>query len=114
VDDEDALVFLVTRYLRKRGFRVAGFSDPAAAAAEFAARSQQYDVVVTDLAMPGMSGFELARTVRAARTDVPIIMMSGFVRPEDRDAAVASGVTDILLKPSTIDDLGKAIERQLA
>jgi PAS domain S-box-containing protein len=114
VDDEDALVFLVTRYLRKRGFRVAGFSDPAAAAAEFAARAKQYDVVVTDLAMPGMSGFELARTVHATRPDVPIIMMSGFVRPEDRDAALASGVTDILLKPSTIDDLGKAIERQLA
>jgi signal transduction histidine kinase len=113
LDDEEALVFLVTRYLRKLGYAVAGFSKPTAAVAEFLAHPDLYDVVVTDLSMPGMSGFDVARTIRAVKPDIPIILMSGFVRPEDHVTAESVGVTQVLLKPSTVDDLGWAIHREL-
>jgi len=63
--------------------------------------------------MPQMSGFEVASAIRARSVAVPVIMMSGYLRPEDRTRAAALGVREILLKPSTVDDLGAAIDRQL-
>jgi nitrogen-specific signal transduction histidine kinase/CheY-like chemotaxis protein len=113
LDDEDALVFLVTRYLRRLGYRVTGYSDPAEAVREFTAHPEQFDVVVTDLSMPGMSGFDVVKAMRYQRPGVPVIMMSGFVRPEDRERAAVLGVNQLLFKPSTVDELGQAIDREL-
>jgi len=66
-------------------------------------------VVVTDLSMPGMSGFELATELQKLRPDIPILMTSGYVRPEDREAARQQGVRDLLLKPYTAAELGEAL-----
>lgn len=111
VDDEDALVYLVTHTLQRLGYQVSGFTDPAQALVEFGKNPAAFDVVVTDVAMPGMSGFNLSRAVLAIRPDVPIIMTSGYVRPQDRVAAQQIGVRDLILKPDTLDELGRALER---
>lgn len=66
-------------------------------------------MVVTDLSMPGMSGFELATELQKLRPDIPILMTSGYVRPEDREAARQQGVRDLLLKPYTVAELGEAL-----
>jgi len=113
IDDESALVFLVTRYLTRLGYQVTGTSDPREALRVFDADPGGFDLVVTDLSMPQMSGFDVARAIRARREAVPVLMMSGYLRPEDRARAAALGVREILLKPSTVDDLGAAIDRQL-
>ena len=113
IDDESALVFLVTRYLTRLGYQVTGTSDPQEALRVFDADPGSFDLVVTDLSMPQMSGFEVASAIRARSVAVPVIMMSGYLRPEDRTRAAALGVREILLKPSTVDDLGAAIDRQL-
>jgi len=55
VDDESALVHLATRTLERLGYRVTGYHDPAQALQEFQARPDAFDVVMTDLSMPGMS-----------------------------------------------------------
>jgi CheY-like chemotaxis protein len=73
-----------------------------------------YDVVVTDLSMPGMSGFHLARALLDARADIPILVTSGYVRPQDRDAARTLGVRELILKPDTIDELGHSLARLFA
>jgi len=106
-------VFLVTRYLTRLGYQVTGTSDPREALRVFDADPGGFDLVVTDLSMPQMSGFDVARAIRARREAVPVLMMSGYLRPEDRARAAALGVREILLKPSTVDDLGAAIDRQL-
>jgi CheY-like chemotaxis protein len=72
LDDESALVVLATRMLKRLGYRVEPFSDPERALEAFRARAQSFDVVVTELSMPGKRGFEFARAVRTIRTDVPI------------------------------------------
>jgi PAS domain S-box-containing protein len=113
IDDERALVFLVTRFLTRLGYQVTGTSDPQEALRVFDANPGHFDLVVTDLSMPQMSGFDVARAIRARSEAVPVIMMSGYLRPEDRARATALGVREILLKPSTVDDLGAAIDRQL-
>ena len=113
IDDESALVFLVTRFLTRLGYQVTGTSDPLEALRVFEADPGRFDLVVTDLSMPQMSGFDVARAIRARSEVVPVIMMSGYLRPEDRTRAAALGVREILVKPSTVDDLGAAIDRQL-
>jgi DNA-binding NarL/FixJ family response regulator len=64
--------------------------------------------------MPTMSGFDVAKAMIGVRPDISILMMSGYVRSEDRDAALASGVKELMLKPSTIEELADAIDRQVA
>ena len=113
VDDEHALVQLARRALERLGYQVTGYHDPAEALQDFKARPDAFDVVVTDLSMPGMSGFELARAVLATRPDIPLLMTSGYVRAQDEETARKIGVRAVILKPSTADDLGKVLDRVL-
>lgn len=113
VDDEDALVFLGERVLERLGYRVSGYTDPAQALRDFTARPQDFDVVVTDLSMPGMSGFHLAQSLLEVRADLPIVMTTGYVRPQDRETARRCGVRELILKPDTIDELGSTLDRLL-
>jgi PAS domain S-box-containing protein len=114
VDDEDALVFLIARVLRKLGYRVSTFVDPIEALAAFKADPFAYDALITDLAMPGMAGTDFARQALAVRKDVPVVMTSGYVRPEDRELAIASGVRELVLKPNTVDALGEVLHKLLS
>jgi CheY-like chemotaxis protein len=111
IDDEPALVQLTMRSLTRLGYRVTGFSDPMQALDAFCAAPQDFDVIITDLSMPGMSGFDLARAILAVRGDIPIIVTSGYVRPQDEEAAMNLGVHAIVLKPDTVDELVQALDR---
>jgi PAS domain S-box-containing protein len=113
VDDEEALVFLVQLGLQRLGYQVTGFTDSARAVREFQARPRDFDAVVTDLSMPGMSGFDLARELLATRPDVPILVTSGFLRPEDQQNAERIGVRGLTLKPDTIEELCRNVDRLL-
>jgi DNA-binding NtrC family response regulator len=110
VDDEELLVELVTRTLERLGYRVSGFVDAELALAAFRARPQHFDVVVTDLSMTRMSGFDLAQALQAIRPDVPIVMTSGYVKAEDQERAMRMGLRDLILKPDTVDQLGRALD----
>jgi CheY-like chemotaxis protein len=111
VDDEEALVFLGKRMLERLGYRVTGHTDATVALEEFQAKPGDFDVVVTDLSMPKMSGFALARELQAIRPDVPIVLTSGYVRPEDQEKALGMGLRDLILKPSTIEQLGRTLDQ---
>ncbi|HXP82142.1 MAG TPA: PAS domain S-box protein [Verrucomicrobiae bacterium] len=109
VDDEEALVFLATRKLEHMGYKVSGFTDAENALREFRLRPDDFDLVVTDVSMPGMSGLELARELIAVRANIPIIVTSGYVRPEDEAKAEEIGIREFLLKPVTIDALTRTL-----
>jgi CheY-like chemotaxis protein len=113
VDDEEALVYLADRTLTRLGYRVAGFTDPRQALQAFRARPEEFDAVVTDVSMPGMSGPELARELLQIRPGVPIVITSGFVRPEDVAAAKQLGIRDLILKPNTVEELGRVLDATL-
>jgi len=105
VDDEEALVYLATRKLEHLGYKVSGFTDAETALREFRLRPGDFDLVVTDVSMPRMSGLELARELIALRPNIPVIATSGYVRPEDEAKAEQIGVREFLLKPVKIDAL---------
>jgi CheY-like chemotaxis protein len=113
IDDEEALVYLMTRVLQKSGYRVTGFSDAEQALGELRDRPRDFDVIVTDLSMPGMSGFHVARAIQQIRDDLPVVITSGYVRAEDRETAKEVGVRDLVLKPDTVEELGRVLEKLL-
>ncbi|MET0499098.1 MAG: response regulator [Steroidobacteraceae bacterium] len=114
VDDEESLVYLVTRVLERLGYQVSAFNDPHAALACFRAQPFAYHALITDLAMPGLSGIEFTREVLAIRHDIPIVMTSGYIRAEDREQALAAGIRELVLKPNTVDALGDVLHRLLS
>ena len=109
VDDEEALVYLATRKLEHLGYKVSGFTDAESALQEFRLRPDEFDLVVTDVSMPRMSGLELARELIALRANIPIIATSGYLRPEDEAKAEEVGIREFLLKPVTIDTLTRTL-----
>jgi len=111
VDDEAAIVRVVARSLERTGFRVTACGAPEQALVEFRRAPGAFDVVLTDLSMPGMSGLEFARAVLAERRDLPVILMSGRLTEADRQLAHELGVREVLSKPVTPDELADAVRR---
>jgi PAS domain S-box-containing protein len=109
VDDEEAVVRLATLALTRRGYRVTACSDATAALRHFRRDPQAFDAVVTDLSMPGLSGFDCAREILKLRPDVPIVLASGYVRPEDEVTAKRIGIRAVVGKPAALDELGSLL-----
>jgi PAS domain S-box-containing protein len=114
IDDEDALVRLGTLNLTRQGFKVTGCTEPAAALREFHRDPDAFDAVVTDLSMPGMSGFECAREMLATRPDLPIVLTSGYIRPEDEAQAQSLGIRAVCSKPTALNELGEILSGVLS
>ena len=113
VDDEEPLVFLVTRMMQRMGYEVTGLTKAHDAIDAVRADPERFDLVISDLGMPGMSGMDLARELLALRSDLPVIITSGYVRPEDARRADEIGVRDIVLKPGTVAEMGQLIRERL-
>ncbi len=96
VDDDERLRSLLTRYLSSNGFRVS--AAPGAGEARALMKSMAFDLLILDVMMPGESGLELAKSVRAA-SGVPILMLTARGEPADRIAGLELGVDDYLPKP---------------
>lgn len=114
VDDEEALVELLGLRLRDLGWRVAGFLDPSAALDAFRAAPGDFDGVVCDLAMPGLGGFAIAREVLALRPATPVVLVSGYVQPEDVQRAGALGVRGFVEKGTRIEEIVRGIDAAFA
>jgi CheY-like chemotaxis protein len=106
-------VYLLTRILERLGYAVTGFIDAQVALDAFKADPNAFDVVVTDLSMPGLSGHDLAREILKIRPALPVVMTSGYVRAADRELALRTGVKELVLKPDTAQALGEVLHRLL-
>jgi signal transduction histidine kinase/CheY-like chemotaxis protein len=107
VDDEEEVAEVVADILTTAG-HVAVMAESGQAAVDLLA-GEAFDLVFTDLAMPGMTGWQVARAVKAKSSGVPVVMMSGFgveVAPEELRT---NGVDLVLSKPLQIQDVLRAI-----
>ncbi|MGQ0729613.1 PAS domain-containing hybrid sensor histidine kinase/response regulator [Acidovorax sp.] len=111
VDDDQALVFLVQRLLRRRGYEVSGYTDPHEATAALRAAPQAYDLLVTDYNMPGFCGVDLVREARLIRPDLPVALASGYVTAEIEQAALAEGAQALIHKPNDVEELCATVQR---
>lgn len=113
IDDEEPLVVLVTRILERSGYRCSATTDPRQALEWVAKNPQDFDLVLTDMNMPGMSGIDVARDVLALRPTLPVVITTGYVRAVDVAATRSLGIRDLVLKPDTIDELASLVARYL-
>ena len=105
VDDDEAMVYLVTRMLQKRGSRVSSFERAEQALAFIEAHPQDMDLLVTDYNMPGFSGLDVVRRVKLCRPDVPMVITSGHITPGMLAESLTEGVCQVLSKQDSVEDL---------
>jgi CheY-like chemotaxis protein len=112
-DDNDDTRAMYGVLLSSNGFRVQLAADGAAA---LSAAGEQPDVIVMDLAMPGLNGWEATRRLKTdeATRHIPVIVLTAHAMDHYRDVAVAAGCDAFLSKPCAIEDLVAAIRRTLA
>ena len=114
LDDEEPIVLLASRMLNRLGYKVEAYTRAVDALEDFRRRPAQFDLVLTDLSMPGASGMDFAASVLAIRPEIPVIMTTGYIDPDDLDRARRIGVREVILKPTTIEEMGRSFHRQLS
>jgi len=111
VDDEHVLVRLGKQMLESLGYTVVGETDPRVALQRFKAEPDTFDMVITDLTMPGMTGDALAKAIVSIRPNLPIILVTGFSERETQEHAGNMGIREIVMKPLTILDFASVVRR---
>ncbi len=113
VDDEPALVLAAKRMLERMGYRVTAILDPHGALELFESHPDDFQLVITDMTMPGMTGIDLATRVLQRRPRLPVLLATGFSTTWTVETARALGIRDVVLKPLAMEDLSQAIRRVL-
>jgi len=113
VDDEELLLELTTHTLRELGYEPAGYGSARAALQAFRSNPDDFDVLITDLRMPGMSGDALIREVRQLRPLLPIILVSGYVGDAGLAPSNNGWADDVLTKPLRANALAASLARLL-
>ena len=113
VDDETAIVRIQRQTLERLGYRVTEHTGSPDALKAFSVAPLLYDLVVTDLSMPMMTGEQLAGKLIAVRPDIPIILCTGFTERIDPEKAQALGIKSILMKPVVRSEMAGTIRRVL-
>lgn len=113
VDDEDALAELGRQMLERLGYRVTSGINPIQALETFRGNPNNFDLVVTDMTMPGMTGDELARELMKIRPDTPVILCTGFSERITAEKAKEMGIKELAMKPLVMKDLATTIRKAL-
>ncbi|HQO81465.1 MAG TPA: response regulator, partial [Deltaproteobacteria bacterium] len=101
------------RALDMSGYRVVAIRDSAEALDLFASEPAGFDLVITDLTMPKMTGIELARKILEISPGIPVILSTGFNDLIDEGEAKSLGIRELLLKPTDIRELKNTIRKAL-
>jgi CheY-like chemotaxis protein len=109
VDDAPDLVGLWQATLSAKGYGVMGFTDPQQAYAWALANPTEYQLLLTDQNMPGMTGLELAREILARRPNLPVILCSGVLEPVHTQQAHVLGLRCVLTKPAPLAELLRVV-----
>ena len=113
IDDEDFLIDLGKNMLKKLGYRVDTRNQPVEALEVFRAEPDKFDLVISDMTMPDMTGDTLATEVMKIRPDIPVIICTGYSEKIDNQRAQEMGIKGFIMKPFTIRSLSKSVRDAL-
>jgi CheY-like chemotaxis protein len=113
VDDEEAIVRMEKQMLERLGYEVTTRTSSVDALEAFKAKPSAYDLVITDMAMPNMTGDVLSRHLIAVRADIPVIICTGFSEQMSAAKARQSGIKGFLMKPLVRGDLANMVRKVL-
>jgi signal transduction histidine kinase/ActR/RegA family two-component response regulator len=114
IDDDDILLTVSQEILIRLGYTVDAFGDAKEALEAFRKSPSAWDLVITDRKMPNITGEDVAIAVRKVRSDIPILMLSGFVSPTEQETIVSYGVNAIVGKPVLPDELSVSVKSALS
>ena len=113
IDDEQVMVDTLCRMLDRLGYQYTKRTSSVEALKLFQAGPDQFDLVITDQTMPNITGMELAKTFMDIRSDMPIILCTGFSEKVNEDSAKAMGISAFVLKPIIMSDIAHTIREVL-
>ena len=113
VDDEKNLVDIVERMLVSLGYTVTSFSESQRALAWMQENLTDFDLLLTDMTMPVVTGADLTEKLLALRPELPIILCTGFSETLNKEQAIALGIREYLLKPVTKQQLAGKLHKVL-
>jgi len=113
IDDEAAIVDLGRQGLERLGYTVEVATDCRKALAQFREASDRFDLIITDMTMPRMTGDQLAAEFRKLRADIPIIACTGYSSRIDERKIEAMGIRAMLMKPVKLSDLARCVRQVL-
>ncbi|MBI5968531.1 MAG: PAS domain S-box protein [Deltaproteobacteria bacterium] len=113
IDDEQALADIGKRMLEHLGYKVSVRTSSIEALELFRAKAGQFDLVITDMTMPNMTGDKLAREMMRIRPGIPIILCTGFSEYISEEKAKEIGIRKFVMKPLVMGDLARTVRRVL-
>ncbi len=113
VDDEEAIVDVARRSLRHLGYKVTAVTDSRVAWELFARQPDCFDLLITDLTMPRMTGDRLACEVMRLRPDIPIIVCTGYSEHFTEEQSKAMGIAEYIMKPLVMKELARTVQQVL-
>jgi DNA-binding NtrC family response regulator len=114
VDDDEALTETVRETLERAGFEVVADTDTQHALRDFSKEPESCDLAILDHLMPKMKGLELAQWLRLCRSDLPVILVTGYPDLFPYREAERAGIREVLSKPLVRPELFAAIDRALS
>lgn len=113
VDDEKDILDTVKPILESQGYQVEAYNNGASAFEAFSADPAKYNIVITDITMPGMTGDELSINILNIRKNIPIILCTGYSEKLDEENAYEIGISKFIKKPVTSQKLSELIRELL-
>jgi len=116
VDDEFDVVTILRQWLEKQGFHVFGFTDPSLALEHFRINSKQYSLVISDLRMPEINGYEFVKRVKEIKPEVKVFFMTAFEISdiEFRRLLPSVIIDEFIQKPVTMNYLTILVKRHIS
>jgi PAS domain S-box-containing protein len=113
VDDEEAIVRVLKQVLERLGYHVVERTSSPDALKAFIENPSAFDLVISDMTMPNMTGDRLARELIAIRPDIPIIICTGFSERIDKEKASAVGIKGFIMKPIIQSEMANMVRKIL-
>jgi len=113
VDDEKSISELGKSMLERLGYKVTAESNSMQALGVFQNTPDEFDLVISDQTMPGMTGIDLASRILQTRSDIPIILCTGYNNLLEEDSVKSIGVKEIVMKPLSFVQIAKLVRRVL-
>jgi len=114
VDDEKLLCEMGTIVLEKLGYKVTTFMDSQEALKTFESNPQDFQLVITDYTMPNLTGPQLMKKIKAIRSDIPMLLITGYSNLATPENLQEWGCDGILSKPYDVNKLAQTVSRALA
>jgi DNA-binding NtrC family response regulator len=115
VDDEFDVVTILRQWLEKKGFHVFGFTEPSLALEHFRLNSKEYGLVISDLRMPEINGYEFIKRVKEIKPEVKVFFMTAFEINdiEFRRLLPSVKIDEFIQKPTTMNHLTTVIKKYI-